>query len=99
MFETILQRGRIFRANIDLRAIRPQQTARPSASTPRFTSNKNEQGDGYEPRSLKVMMTALDRYWKEKGCTSSLIGDRQFSWSKQDFDAIAEQLCVAVQTG
>ena len=97
MFETILQKRKDFpRKNLDLRAIRPQQTARPSASTPRFTSNRNEQGDDYSP---EVMMTALDRYWKEKGYTSSLIGDRQFSSSKQDFDAIAEQLCLAVQTG
>lgn len=98
MFETILQKRKDFprKNNLDLRAIRPQQTARPSASTPRFTSNRNEQGDDYSP---EVMMTALDRYWKEKGYTSSLIGDRQFSSSKQDFDAIAEQLCLAVQTG
>ena len=54
MFETILQKRKDFpRQNLDLRAIRPQQTARPSASTPRFTSNKNEQGDDYSPEVSK----------------------------------------------
>ena len=37
----------------------------------------------YEPDSLKVMLTALDRHLKDKGYDLSIIRDREFSSSKQ----------------
>ena len=42
----------------------------------------NKKGEDHGPESLKVMMEALDRYLKNKGCTLSILRDREFSSSK-----------------
>ena len=52
----------------------------------------NKHGEDYEPESLKVMITPLDRYLKNKGYKLSIIRDREFSSSKQVLDGKAKQL-------
>ena len=42
----------------------------------------NKKGEDHGPESLKVMMESLDRYLKNKGCTLSILRDREFSSSK-----------------
>ena len=41
-----------------------------------YASVGKEDGTDYEPGSLKVMQAALDRHFKEKGCSFSIIKDR-----------------------
>ena len=40
-------------------------------------------GDNYEPESLKVMQAALDGYLREKGCNFSILKDRNFITSRK----------------
>ena len=51
--------------------------------------------ENYEPESLKVMMASLDRHFKNKGCTLSIVHDREFSLSKEVLEDKAKQLLVA----
>lgn len=60
-----------------------------------YTEIKNKHGDDYEPESLKVMITSLDRHLKNKGYKLSIIRDREFSSSKQVLDGKAKQLRLA----
>ena len=56
---------------------------------------KNKHGEDYEPESLKVMITSLDRYLKNKGYKVSIIRYREFSSSKQVLDGKAKQFRLA----
>ena len=62
-----------------------------SISTPKT----NKKGVDYEPESLKVMMASLDRHLKNKGCTLSIVRDREFSSSKEVLEDKAKQLRLA----
>ena len=55
----------------------------------------NKKGEDYEPESLKVMMASLDRHLKNKGCTLSIVRDREFSSSKEVLEEKAKQLRLA----
>ena len=57
-----------------------------------YAEVKNKHGEDYEPDSLKVMLTALDRHFKDKGYKLSIIRDREFSSSKQVLEGKAQQL-------
>ena len=46
----------------------------------------------YEPESLKVMQVALDRHLTEKGCSSSIIKDREFFNSRKVLEGKARKL-------
>ena len=48
-----------------------------------YAEVKNKDGNDYEPDSLKVTLTALDRHLKNKGYNLSIIRDTEFSSSKQ----------------
>ena len=37
----------------------------------------NEKGEDYEPESLTVMRALIDRHLKNKGCTLSIVRDRE----------------------
>ena len=52
-------------------------------------------GEDYEPESLKVMMALIDRHLKKKGCTLSIVRDREFSSSKEVLEDNANQLRLA----
>ena len=60
-----------------------------------YAEIKNKHGEDYEPESLKVMITSLDRHLKNKGYKLSIIRDREFSSSKQVLDGKAKQLRLA----
>lgn len=57
-----------------------------------YAEVKNQQGEDYEPDSLKVMITSLDRHLKERGYTFSIIRDREFTTSKQVLEGKAKLL-------
>ena len=63
-----------------------------SISTPK-TNNQN--GEDYEPESLKVMMASLGRHLRNKGCTLSIVCDQEFSSSKEVLDDQGKQLRLA----
>ena len=48
-----------------------------------YAEVNNKKGEDYEPGSLKVIMASLDRHLKNKGCTLSIVRDREFSSSKE----------------
>ena len=63
--------------NYELAELNSQlKTNCPSISTPK---TNNKKGEDYEPESLKVVMASLDRYLRNKGCTLSILHDREFS--------------------
>ena len=43
-----------------------------------YAELRKKNGDEYEPESLKVMQTALDRYLRDQGYTSSILRDKEF---------------------
>ena len=51
-----------------------------SIATPK---TNNKKGEDNEPESLKVMMASLDRHLRNKGCTLSIVRDREFSSYKE----------------
>ena len=51
----------------------------------------NVKGEDYEPESPKVMMASFDRHLKNKGCTLSIVRDREFSLSKEVLEDKAKQ--------
>lgn len=53
---------------------------------------RNQNGDEYEPDSLRVMIAALDRYLKHHGYQTSIICDREFAASKQVLEGKARRL-------
>ena len=60
-----------------------------------YAEVNNKKGEDYEPESLKVMMASLDRHLKNKGCTLSLVRDREFSSSKEVLEDKVKQLRFA----
>jgi len=48
-----------------------------------YASVCKQHGTDYEPGSLKVMQAALDRHLKEKGCSFSIMKDREFFNSRK----------------
>ena len=61
-----------------------------------YAELKNKHGEDYEPESLKVLITSLDRHLKNKGYSvSTIVRDRDFSSSKQVLDGKAKQLRLA----
>ena len=60
-----------------------------------YAEVNNKKGEDYEPESLKVMMASLDRHLKNKGCTLSIVRDREFSSSKEVLEEKAKQLRLA----
>ena len=62
-----------------------------------YAEVKNKQGEDYKPESLKVMIASLDRHFKNKGYSLSIVyvHDRKFSSSKQLLEGKAKQLCLA----
>ena len=79
--------------NYELAELNSQlKTNCPSISTPK---TNNKKGEDYEPESLKVVMASLDRYLRNKGCTLSIVGDREFSSSKDVWEDKAKQLRLA----
>ena len=49
-------------------------------------------GDDYEPESLKVMQTALDRHLRDEGCSHSILKDREFQRSRKVLNGKAVDL-------
>ena len=48
-----------------------------------YATVRKKDGDDYEPDSLRVMVTAIDRYLADKEYKHSIIRDREFKSSKQ----------------
>ncbi len=48
-----------------------------------FAEVRKIDGNDYEPDSLRTMQAALDRHLREKGCTFSIMRDRQFDASRK----------------
>ena len=57
-----------------------------------YAEVRKQNGEDYEPDSLRVMITSLDRYLKEKGYKASIIRDREFAESKQVLEGKAKLL-------
>ena len=55
----------------------------------------NEKGEDYEPERLTVMRALIDRHLKNKGCTLSIVRDREFSSSKEVLEDKEKQLRLA----
>ena len=62
-----------------------------------YAEIKNKDGEDYEPESLKVMITSLDRRLKNKGYKLSIIRYREFSSSKQVLDGKAQLAAASAQ--
>ncbi|KAK3754516.1 hypothetical protein QZH41_006878 [Actinostola sp. cb2023] len=60
-----------------------------------YAEVKNKDGEDYEPDSLRVMQTALDRHLKEKGYMFSIARDQEFTSSKEVREGKAKQLRLA----
>ena len=57
-----------------------------------YATVRKKDGDDYEPDSLRVMVTAIDRYLTEKQYKYSIIRDREFKSSKQAIEGKARLL-------
>ena len=57
-----------------------------------YAEVRKQNGEEYEPDSLRVMIVSLDRYLKEKGYKVSILRDREFSESKQVLEGKAKLL-------
>ena len=60
-----------------------------------YAELNNKKSEDHGPESLKVMMESLDRYLKNKGCTLSIVRDREFSSSKEVLGDKAKELRLA----
>ena len=60
-----------------------------------YAELNNKKSEDHGPESLKVMMESLDRYLKNKGCTLSIVRDREFSSSKEVLEDKAKELRLA----
>ena len=49
-----------------------------------YATVRKKKGDDYEPDSLRVMVTAIDRYLADKEYKHSIILDREFKGSKPE---------------
>ena len=43
-----------------------------------YAEVKKKDGDDYEPESLKIMQSAIERYLKEKNCPMKIVRWREF---------------------
>ena len=57
-----------------------------------YATVRKKDGGDYEPDSLRLMVTAIDRYLTEKGYKYSIIRDREFKSSKQVLEGKARLL-------
>ena len=57
-----------------------------------YATVRKKNGEDYEPDSLRVMPTAMDRYQAEKGYKYSIIRVREFQSSKQVLEGKARML-------
>ena len=57
-----------------------------------YASVCKQDGTDYEPGSLRVMQAALDRHFREKGCSFSIIEDREFVNSRKVLEGKARKL-------
>ena len=57
-----------------------------------YAEIKKQDGEDYEPESLKIMQCALDRYLKENGYEISIVRDREFRKSQEILNAKAISL-------
>lgn len=59
-----------------------------------FAEIRKKDGGEYEPESLAVMQSALDRHLKNAGKKHSILRDREFEKSRQQLEAKARELRV-----
>ena len=59
-----------------------------------FAEIRKKDGSEYEPESLAVMQSALDRHLKNAGKKHSILQDREFEKSRQQLEAKARELRV-----
>ena len=59
-----------------------------------FVKIRKKDGGEYEPESLAVMQSALDRHLKNAGKKHSILRDREFEKSRQQLKAKARELIV-----
>ena len=57
-----------------------------------YVEIRKKDGTDYEPDSLRVMQTAIDRYLRHKNYPASIITGREFTKSQETLDAKAKQL-------
>ena len=57
-----------------------------------YAEIRKNNGENYEPESLKVMQALLDRYLREKGRTFSILKDRKFDISRRVLNGKAIEL-------
>ena len=57
-----------------------------------YATVRKKNGEDYEPDSLRVMVTAMDRYLADKGYKYSIIRGREFQSSKQVLEGKARML-------
>ena len=57
-----------------------------------YAEIRKNNGENYEPESLKVMQASLDRYLREKGRTFSILKDRKFDISRKVLNGKAIEL-------
>ena len=57
-----------------------------------YAELRKENGDDYEPDSLKVMQASLERYLKSKAYPKSIIRDREFLNARKVLDGKARKL-------
>ena len=57
-----------------------------------FAQIRKNDGENYEPESLKVMQASLDRYLRDKGCTYSILKDSNFTTSRKVLNSKAIDL-------
>ena len=57
-----------------------------------YAEVKKKDGDDYEPESLKIMQSAIERYLKEKNYPLSIVRSREFHSSQEILNAKAISL-------
>ena len=57
-----------------------------------YAEVRKENGDEYEPDSLKVMQASIDRFLREKGYTKSILRDNEFLNFKKVVEGKARSL-------
>ena len=57
-----------------------------------YAEVRKENGDEYEPDSLKVMQASIDRFLREKGYPKSILRDNEFLSSKKVLEGKARNL-------
>ena len=57
-----------------------------------YTEVKKKDGDDYQPKPLKIMQSAIERYLKKKGYPVSIVRSREFHNSQEILNAKAISL-------